>query len=61
MVALIRVRADGKGLGLKMELDGSQPVRVQTDPALRRQIPLNLVGNALKLTETGSVRMERIL
>jgi PAS domain S-box-containing protein len=57
VVSLMRVRAHGKGLDLKLEFAGPVPKTVLTDMARLRQILLNLVGNAVKFTETGSVRI----
>jgi signal transduction histidine kinase/CheY-like chemotaxis protein len=57
VVSLMRVRARGKGLDLKLEFAGALPETVLTDPARLRQILLNLAGNAVKFTETGSVRI----
>lgn len=55
---LLRGRAEGKGLDLRVESASALPERVQTDPTRLRQIVLNLVGNAIKFTETGGVRVE---
>jgi PAS domain S-box-containing protein len=57
VVSLMRVRADGKGLALKLEFAGPIPETIWTDPARLRQILLNLVGNAIKFTASGSVRI----
>ena len=57
VVSLLRVRADGKGLALKLEFAGPMPEAVWTDSARLRQILLNLVGNAIKFTEIGDVRV----
>jgi PAS domain S-box-containing protein len=55
--ALMRVRADGKGLSLVIECDGPLPETILTDPTRLRQILVNLVGNAVKFTEIGEVRV----
>ena len=54
---LMRVRTDGKGLRLTIENDGSLPETICTDLTRLRQILINLVGNAIKFTESGEVRV----
>ena len=56
-VALLGVRAEAKGLTLTAEYDGAVPETIATDPTRLRQILFNLVGNACKFTESGSVRI----
>jgi PAS domain S-box-containing protein len=48
--------ADGKGLTLTIDLPASLPT-VLADPVRLRRIVLNLVGNAVKFTEQGTVRV----
>ena len=55
VVSLMRVRADARGLPLKLEYFSPIPQIIQTDPTRMRQILVNLVGNAIKFTETGGV------
>lgn len=53
--ALLRVQASKKGIELKFEPANGVPARVLTDSTRLRQILLNIVGNALKFTNDGSV------
>ncbi len=55
--ALMRLRAEEKRLSLTIEYDGPIPQQIQTDPLRLRQILINLIGNAIKFTESGGVRI----
>jgi PAS domain S-box-containing protein len=54
---VMRVRTENKGLLLSFETAGPLPETIQTDPTRLRQILINLVGNAVKFTENGEVRV----
>ena len=58
VASLMRVRAEAKGLGLNVEFSGPMPETIVTDPVRLRQILVNLVGNAVKFTEVGEVRLK---
>ena len=53
----LAVRANDKRLDLKYQVDSSLPDFVVGDPFRLRQIILNLVGNAIKFTEKGHVKL----
>ncbi|MEM9066184.1 MAG: PAS domain-containing protein [Planctomycetota bacterium] len=54
-IDLVRPRCKDKGLGVSVEFATDVPERIMSDPTRLRQILLNLLGNAIKFTEDGSV------
>jgi len=57
VVEVVEAQADAHGLTLQLE-HGDGAVVVRTDPGKVRQILLNLVGNAVRYTERGSIAVE---
>ena len=57
VVDVLGVRAKEKGVALTFDCEGPVPEKVQSDPVRLRQIVTNLVGNALKFTERGGVKV----
>lgn len=55
--SLMDVRAFEKQIPLRIEFDGSIPEWIETDAVRLRQILLNLVGNAIKFTDEGEVKV----
>ncbi len=55
VVSMMRPKAGEKQLALTYQWQGTRPPSVTTDPTRLRQVLVNLVGNAVKFTEQGSV------
>jgi signal transduction histidine kinase len=52
---LMRLRCDEKGLTLKIQSDGPVAEFIFSDPLRLRQILINIIGNAIKYTDRGSI------
>ncbi|MBN1492227.1 MAG: response regulator [Phycisphaerae bacterium] len=57
VASLMSVQAEARSLSLSVEYTGPIPDRIQSDPTRLRQILVNLVGNAIKFTDEGSVKI----
>ena len=55
VLQVLGIKAQEKGIALRFSAQGTIPQQIKTDPARFRQIIFNLVGNAIKFTEQGSV------
>jgi PAS domain S-box-containing protein len=55
VVRVLGGKASEKGIGLELQIQNDVPETISGDPGRIRQIVTNLVGNAVKFTEHGSV------
>ncbi len=57
LAGMFELQAAAKGLQFQFEVQGHVPEWVRADEKRLRQICINLLGNAIKFTATGSVRL----
>ncbi|MBK5292395.1 MAG: hypothetical protein JJE04_12065 [Acidobacteriia bacterium] len=55
VMALLLPRAQEKGLQFNLGVDPAVPAQMLSDPVRLRQLLTNLIGNAIKFTEAGSI------
>jgi PAS domain S-box-containing protein len=57
IISLMRPRAAEKGLAFGVTFQGPIPSVIQTDPLRLRQILVNLLGNSVKFTQSGTIEL----
>jgi len=56
-IAMLKVQAEAKGITLTYNITPSTPYELVGDPHHLRQVLINLIGNAIKFTEVGGVKL----
>lgn len=59
VVALLRIQAEAKDLVLELEV--GDEANVEIDPTRMSQVFINLVGNAIKFTDRGSITVQQCI
>jgi signal transduction histidine kinase/CheY-like chemotaxis protein/purine-cytosine permease-like protein len=57
LIGMFELQARDKGLSFHFELDGALPAAVRADEKRLRQILINIIGNAVKYTLAGAIRV----
>lgn len=57
-IRMMRVQADSKGLILESNISSTTPFNLVGDPHHLRQVLINLIGNAIKFTEKGTIELK---
>lgn len=57
VLKLMKLRADEKRISLELKIEPNTPIQFLGDPTRIEQILLNLIGNAIKFTNKGSVHV----
>ncbi len=57
VIDILQVKAREKAIGLEFVVTSPVPANIHSDPARLRQMITNLLGNAIKFTEKGQVRV----
>lgn len=60
LIRLHRHRCQEKGLSFEYKVDESLPAKMLLDPVRVKQVLTNLIGNAIKFTDSGGVNLEII-
>ncbi len=58
---MLKIKAESKQLDLVFTIDSNLPQYIKTDESKLRQLLINILGNAIKFTNIGSVTLEAFL
>src|SRR5271169_6539621 len=58
LASMFRLRAEAKALRFEMSVDGESVPYVVADEGKIRQVLINLLGNAIKFTKQGQIKMQ---
>ncbi|MGQ9425196.1 chemotaxis protein CheB [Gilvimarinus sp. F26214L] len=58
LLSIVHLRAQEKGLTFEMQVEDAVPASVCTDMGRLKQVLTNLISNAIKFTQQGSVRLQ---